>query len=79
MVARYEVPGSMKNQARPVGNGMIGAQGRSVTLSGERASRPTQTVPYGTGRFLNAFQAMNCLATITWSLRDNKLVRHLST
>jgi len=39
-------------------------------LSGEYASRLTQTVPYGTVRFLNAFQAVNCLATIISSLRD---------
>jgi len=39
-------------------------------LSGEYASRLTQTVPYGTVRFLNAFQAVNCLAIIISSLRD---------
>jgi hypothetical protein len=31
-VARYEVPGNRKNQARPVGNGMIGATGTFCDL-----------------------------------------------
>jgi len=30
------------------------------------------TVPYGTDRFLDTFQAINCLATFIQSLRDNK-------
>jgi hypothetical protein len=29
-------------------------------------------VPYGTDSRLDAFQAINCLATIIQSLRDNK-------
>jgi hypothetical protein len=58
---------------------MIGRKERSATLTGQHASRPTQTVPSGTGPFLNAFQAVNCQATIILSLRDNNLVRRVST
>jgi hypothetical protein len=32
---------------------------------------PNHTVPYGTVAFSHAFQAINCLATISMSLRDN--------
>ena len=49
---------------RPVGIGVIGWEGTFRTLSGEHASRPTQTVPDGTVRSSTAFQAINCLATI---------------
>jgi hypothetical protein len=34
-------------------------------LNGEPTRRLTQTVPYGTGPFVNAFQAVNCQATFT--------------
>ena len=57
----------------------LGRSKRSATGSGQHTSRPTQTVPYGTDCFLNAFQAINCLATITGSLRDNQLVRRVYT
>src|SRR5258708_18380820 len=33
-----------------------------------------QTVPYGTDSLLNAFQAINCLATIIASLRDGRFL-----
>jgi hypothetical protein len=46
-----------------VGNGMIGWEGAFLNLNGEPVSRPTQTVPYGTGLFVNAFLAVNCQAT----------------
>jgi len=36
---------------RPVGYGVIGRRETFTTASRERASRPTGTVPYGTGRF----------------------------
>ena len=36
-----------KNRTVPLGNGMIGSKERSATLSGQRASRPTHTVPTG--------------------------------
>jgi hypothetical protein len=39
-------------------------------FSGKNASRSTHTVPYGMDLFRNAFQAVNCLATIIQSLRD---------
>ena len=52
-----------KNRTVPLGNSMIGRKERSATLTGQHASSPTQTVPSGTGRFLNAFQAVNCQAT----------------
>jgi len=55
---------------RPVGYGVIGALGTSASLSDEPASRPTQTVPCGTGSLLTPFQAINCLATFIESLRD---------
>src|SRR5258708_1382345 len=32
-----------------------------------------QTVPYGTDSRLDVFQAINCLATIIWSLRDKHI------
>src|SRR5258707_9403217 len=32
-----------------------------------------QAVPYGTDSRLNLFQAINCLATIIWSLRDKHI------
>jgi hypothetical protein len=62
----------------PYGTVCLGRRERSATLSFEHPRRPTQTVPYGTGRFLDAFQAINCLATFILSLRDKKLVRHPS-
>jgi hypothetical protein len=40
-----------RNRNRPVGNGMIGSEGTFSTLIGKPVSRPTQTVPYGTGPF----------------------------
>jgi len=59
-----------QGRIRPVGNGVIGSEGTSCDLGDEHATRPTQTVPYGTGRSSTAFQAINCLATIIQSLRD---------
>jgi hypothetical protein len=52
-----------KNRTVPLGNGMIGSEETLCDLHGESASRPTQTVPLRDGSFLNAFQAINCLAT----------------
>jgi hypothetical protein len=69
----------VQERNRPVGNGLIGRKERYAILSGERASRTTHIVPYGTDRSLTAFQAINCLAAITWSLRDGKLVRRVYT
>jgi hypothetical protein len=40
-----------ETETRPVGNGMIGSEGMFLHLGWERTSRPTQTVPYGTGLF----------------------------
>ena len=42
----------------------------STTLSGDRASKPTHTVPSGTGLILDPLLAVNCQATIVPSLRD---------
>jgi hypothetical protein len=59
-----------QNGNRPVGYGMMGSDRRAtirtITQSGVRIR------PCPTGRILNldVFQAINCLATITWSLRD---------
>jgi hypothetical protein len=47
MVAWHEMPGKCTPKDPSRRDGMIGATGRSATLSGEHASRPTQTVPYG--------------------------------
>jgi hypothetical protein len=49
---------------RPVGYGVIGALGTSANSSHERASRQTQTVPYGTCHLLNPVLAVNCQATV---------------
>jgi hypothetical protein len=66
MVARQFTACNVSEKGnRPVGNGVIGWKGRSAILSDEHAGRHTQTVPYGTDRSLTAFQAINCLATIT--------------
>jgi len=35
-------------------------------------SAANHTVPYGTESLFDRFLAMNCQATITWSLRDNR-------
>jgi hypothetical protein len=51
MVARQFTARDARNRTRPVGNGMIGSEGTSSTLIGKPVSRPTQTVPYGTGPF----------------------------
>src|SRR5215469_5782846 len=40
------------------------------TAQGYRPLRSNHTLPYGTVLFLNLLQAVNCEATITWSLRD---------
>jgi len=49
----------------PEGTVWLGPSESFTTLSGERAIKPTQTVPYGTGLLLNPFQAINCLATFS--------------
>ena len=66
--------GCIRNEARPVGYGMIG-NGQvlhDLRLAGTLA-HPDHTVPTGRGIALWAFQAINCLATIIQSLRDNML------
>ena len=62
-----------KKGNRPVGNGMIGADRRATIQDDQSTVGKDQTVPYGTDSRLNLFQAMNCLATIISSLRDNTL------
>jgi hypothetical protein len=47
---------------------------RRVVCSPSKAKRvvgPNHTVPSGTGPLFDSFQAINCLATIIQSLRDN--------
>ncbi len=58
---------------RPVGHGLILAPGWSIVLIVTRLSDPI--IPYPTGRFpfSHGYQAINCLATIGKSLRDNRL------
>jgi hypothetical protein len=62
-VARYEVPGNRKNQARPVGNGMIGATGTFCYLELRTGEQTNSDRTLRDGCFLKAFQAINCLAT----------------
>jgi hypothetical protein len=53
-------------ETRPVEYGVIGSQtDLGSSLSGEHASRPTQTVRYGTVRLSDTFLAVNCQATFT--------------
>jgi hypothetical protein len=54
---------------RPGGHGLILTDGWLIVLIVARLSDPSYR-PYGTDPFLNGFQAINCLATIVWSLRD---------
>jgi hypothetical protein len=75
-----------QNGIRPVGDGvkitsLIGvAFSRAVHLgvtntrcsNGKAWGATHHTVPPGRVAFLHVFQAVNCLATIIWSLRDNK-------
>jgi hypothetical protein len=61
---------SCKKGNRPVGRGMIGSDRRATTGTSNQTVGKDQTVPYGTELFLDAFQAINCLATIISSLRD---------
>ena len=51
-------------------DGVSRATGRVPPQDRRTCSRPNHTVPYGTGRALDASQAINCLATIIQSLRD---------
>ena len=77
---------AFRNGIRPVGYGvkitpLIGvAFSRAVHLgvtntrcsNGKTRGATHHTVPYGTGPFSDLSQAVNCLATIIWSLRDKK-------
>ena len=60
---QFTARGCQKHGTVPLGNGMIGLAGPSAILSGERASRPSQTVPYGTDLFKTHSLAVNCQAT----------------
>jgi len=62
-VARYEVPGSHEKQVPSRRDGMIGSTGRSSSLGGEYIESLGSHRPYGTGRLLDTFQAINYLAT----------------
>jgi hypothetical protein len=59
-----------ENGNRPVGHGMTGSDRRATIRNDESTAGKDQTVPYGTDSRLNLFQAINCLATIIQSLRD---------
>jgi hypothetical protein len=73
MVARYEVPGTLTNKFRPVGNGMIGSRRTFFDLGSECiVSSAAHTVPPGRFAFLGVFQAINCLATIIQSRLGQK-------
>jgi hypothetical protein len=64
--------GCVTNGARPVGYGVIGNSPLVKHSSSGKASTCTDhTVPTGRVGLLRVFQAMNCLATIVPSLRDN--------
>jgi len=49
---------------RPLGYGMIGSDRRATTRTIDQPRIVAQTVPYGTDSRFDAFQAINCLATI---------------
>ena len=52
---------------------MIRSTGRSSVLGRNTSRGAAHTVPTGRVAFLNTFQAINCLATIIWSLRDKHI------
>jgi hypothetical protein len=60
----------VQSKIRPVGHGLILTRGWLVVLIVARLLDP---IPTG-DPFLNGFQAINCLATIIRSLRDNRAV-----
>jgi hypothetical protein len=64
--------GCVTNGARPVGYGVMG-NSRLVkdSESGKTSTCTNHTVPTGRVALLRVFHAINCLATIILSLRDN--------
>ena len=57
------------SRIRPVGHGLI-FYPRLINLPDSATPiRPDHTVPYGTVPVSHVYQAINCLATFTWSLR----------
>jgi hypothetical protein len=62
------------NGNRPVEYGMMGSDRRATIRTINQSGGKDQTVPYGTDSLLNAFQAINCLATIIASLRDGRFL-----
>jgi hypothetical protein len=71
MVARqFIVWYPCKKANRPGGYGMSGSDRRATIMTTNQPGDKDQTVPYGTDSRLNGFQAINCLATISQSLRD---------
>ena len=70
IVARQFIAWNRSNQEPVRRDGMIRHELLVITLD-LRPPRPTNhTVPPGRTVFLDAFQAINCLATIIQSLRD---------
>jgi hypothetical protein len=60
------------NGVRPVGHGLIGESlSVSYSVPRDRVSCTSHTVPTGRVALLHVSQAMNCLATIIPSLRDD--------
>ena len=57
---------------------MIGSDRRANDRDDWSIRGKDQTVPYGTDSLLNAFQAINCLATIIASLRDGRFCEILA-
>jgi hypothetical protein len=53
---------------------MMGSDRRATIRTINQSGGKDQTVPYGTDSLLNAFQAINCLATIIASLRDGRFL-----
>ena len=72
MVARQFIAWyALQRQIRPVGHGLIcGARVCHVPKQKDAPNQPITPCLTGTVPFSNVFQAVNCLATITQTLRD---------
>jgi hypothetical protein len=71
MVARQFIAwNKFQSRIRPVGHGLILTHGCLLVRDRRTPIGPDHTVPCGTVLLLKTFQAINCLATISRSLRD---------
>src|SRR5260221_11691146 len=67
----------VQSRIRPVGHGLILTPGCLIVLIVARLSDPIIPCPTGRFPFLHGYQAINCLATIIQSLRDDPDEREL--